>query len=136
MEKRENAEKHLYELKKRIVNYVKQTPDLLLNGTENPARTAPHIVNFSFPGMKSEVLLHALEEHGVYVSTRSACSSGDDKPSRVLTAMGCDGERATSAVRISLVPELEISDIDALTDRLNRVVQTFRRHTGKKEGHL
>ena len=48
----------------------------------------PHILNVSFVGLKPEVVVHALEEHGVYVSTKSACSSKANEVSRVLVSMG------------------------------------------------
>ncbi|MDR7000846.1 cysteine desulfurase family protein [Neobacillus niacini] len=64
--------------------------------------SAPHILNFSIKGIKSEVLIHALEEKGVYVSTTSACSSKKKSPSSTLLAMGVTDELAESAIRVSL----------------------------------
>ncbi|MEK4028458.1 cysteine desulfurase family protein [Pseudobacillus sp. FSL P4-0506] len=63
---------------------------------------APHILNFSIAGMKGEVLIHALEEQGCYLSTTSACSSRQKKTSTVLTAMGLPAAVADSSVRLSL----------------------------------
>jgi cysteine desulfurase len=67
-------------------------------------RTAPHILNLSVPGLRGEVLVHRLEQEGVYVSTGSACHSRRAEPSHVLLAMGRSEEEATSAVRVSLGP--------------------------------
>ncbi|MFJ7727235.1 cysteine desulfurase family protein [Neobacillus sp. NPDC097160] len=64
--------------------------------------SAPHIVNFSLSGMKSEVVIHALEQEGVFVSTTSACSSKKKSPSKTLLAMGVPESLAESAIRISL----------------------------------
>ncbi|MED3563644.1 cysteine desulfurase family protein [Bacillus xiapuensis] len=64
--------------------------------------SAPHILNFSIKGIRSEVLIHALEEKGIYVSTTSACSSKKKSPSATLLAMGVPDEMAESAIRISL----------------------------------
>jgi len=64
--------------------------------------SAPHIVNFSLSGMKSEVFIHALEQQGVFVSTTSACSSKKKSPSKTLLAMGVSESLAESAIRISL----------------------------------
>jgi len=64
--------------------------------------TAPHIINFSVHGFKAEVLVHELEQHGLYVSTTSACSSRMNEPSRTILAMGLGEERATTSLRISL----------------------------------
>ncbi len=63
---------------------------------------APHIVNFSVPGYKAEVLVHEMEERGLYASTTSACSSKRDEPSKTVLAMGLGNERATSSIRLSL----------------------------------
>lgn len=63
---------------------------------------SPHIINFSVQGFKAEVLVHELEQHGLYVSTTSACSSRTNEPSRTILAMGLGEERATTSIRISL----------------------------------
>ncbi|MCL2545185.1 MAG: cysteine desulfurase [Clostridia bacterium] len=65
---------------------------------------APHILNFSLPGVRGEVMLHALEAAGVYVSTGAACSARRQRHSPALTAMGIAGERLEGAIRISLSP--------------------------------
>lgn len=63
---------------------------------------APHIVNFSAEGIKSEVFIHALEQKDIYVSTTSACSSKKKTPSKTLLAMGVPEGLAESSIRISL----------------------------------
>lgn len=75
-------------------------PQVKVNGPA-PDESAPHIVNLSFPGCRSEVLLHYLEEKGVYVSAGSACDSRSSKGSPVLAAMGLPAERVDSALRFS-----------------------------------
>ncbi len=62
---------------------------------------APHIVSISFRGIRAEVMLHALEEKGVYVSSGSACSSHDKKTSSILLSIGLKPEIAESTIRIS-----------------------------------
>jgi cysteine desulfurase len=64
--------------------------------------SAPHILNFSIKGIKAEVLIHALEQKGVFLSTTSACSSKKQLPSQTLLAMGVPDDLADSAFRISL----------------------------------
>ncbi|WHX99621.1 cysteine desulfurase family protein [Neobacillus sp. DY30] len=64
--------------------------------------SAPHILNFSIKGVKAEVLIHTLEEKGIYLSTTSACSSKKQLPSQTLLAMGVPDDLADSAFRISL----------------------------------
>ena len=70
----------------------------------------PHILNVSFVGLKPEVVVHALEEHGVYVSTKSACSSKANEVSRVLVSMGVS-RCGASAIRISLAPENTMEEV-------------------------
>ena len=82
----------------------------------------PHIVHFRVPGMKSEVLLHALEKDGFCVSSQSACAAGDEKPSRVLLAMGLSEAEAASGIRVSLSPEHTKADIERLSDAVLRNV--------------
>lgn len=64
--------------------------------------SAPHILNFSIKGVKAEVLIHTLEQKGIYLSTTSACSSKKQLPSQTLLAMGVPDDLADSAFRISL----------------------------------
>lgn len=62
---------------------------------------SPYILNVSFPGVKSEVLMHSLEMEGIYVSSGSACSSRKKQYSHVLLAMGLEEHLIDSAIRIS-----------------------------------
>lgn len=64
--------------------------------------SAPHIINFSAHSFKAEVLVHEVEQHGLYVSTTSACSSRTNEPSQTILAMGLGEERASTSLRISL----------------------------------
>lgn len=72
----------------------------LLNGP-SPEEGAPHIINLSFPGLKAEMLLHSLEEQGIYVSAGSACHSRHPEPSHVLMAIGLRGKPLEGALRFS-----------------------------------
>ncbi|MBP1932903.1 cysteine desulfurase family protein [Ammoniphilus resinae] len=92
----------------------------------SPEEGAPHILNLSVPGVKSEVLLHSLEDKGIYVSTKSACSSKLDRPSRVLMEMGLGEERARSALRISLSYENTIDEMDYFITTMKQVVPQLK----------
>ncbi len=94
-----------------IEQFQKAVPEMLINGPE-PEMAAPHIVNISFPGVRGEVMLHALEGMRVYASTGSACSSKKLKVSGVLTAMGIAPARAEWALRFSLSPHTTMEEID------------------------
>lgn len=98
----------------------------MLNG---PKDGAPHILNISFP-LRAEVLLHALEAEGIYVSTGSACSALTRRPSGTLAAMGLSKERIQGAIRFSLSHETTTQDIQTTTQAVTRLVaelRTFRR---------
>ncbi len=104
--------------KLRLVDAVRRAvPDVIVNGPD-PAQGAPHIVNLGFPGVRGEVMLHALEGDGVYVSTGSACSSKKLKVSGVLTAMGVKPRVAEWAVRFSLSPHTTDEEIDYAAGRI------------------
>ena len=101
-------------------------PEMLVNGPD-PEKAAPHIVNLSFPGVRGEVMLHALEGEGVYASTGSACSSKKLKVSNVLLAMGIRPDRAECALRFSISPHTTIEEIDAAAAKLGPLYDTLKR---------
>ena len=70
------------------------------------------ILNFSCPGYKPEVILHDLESEGIYLSTRSACSSKSENISRIMAQLNLDKEIASSALRISFGEHTTSEDID------------------------
>lgn len=113
----------MYRLREQLIQGLAELPELAVNSS---AQGAPHIVHFSYPGMKAEALLHMLEEEGFYVSTRSACSSKRSEPSRVLLAMGKSKEIASSGIRISMGDEHEERDIDALLAALKQSVKRLQ----------
>ncbi len=86
-------------------------PEVKVNGPED-GNGAGHILNISFPGVRGEVMLHALEEVGVLASTGSACSSKKRRVSHVLTAMGIEPARAECALRFSFSPYTTDEEID------------------------
>ncbi|WP_085523088.1 cysteine desulfurase family protein [Tuberibacillus sp. Marseille-P3662] len=73
---------------------------------------APHILNITVKGIKAEVLIHALEDHDIYISTKSACSSQEMGASRILLASGLNNDDANQAVRISLSYNNTMADMD------------------------
>jgi cysteine desulfurase len=93
---------------------------------------APHILNFSIKGIKAEVLIHALEQKGIFLSTTSACSSKKQLPSRTLLAMGVPEDLADSAFRISLSYEntedearTAVDEIEAAAKQLRKVMKQY-----------
>lgn len=93
----------------------------------SPICGAPHIINFSVPGIKSEVLLHELEEDGVYVSTTSACSSKKRTASKTVQAMFHNQERALSVIRISTSFLNEVDEAKQALDSIRRAVVKLKK---------
>ena len=83
-----------------VEEFRKAVPDLMVNGPD-PETAAPHIVNLSFPNVRGEVMLHALEAEGVYASTGSACSSNHPAISGTLEAIGLEKELLQATLRFS-----------------------------------
>lgn len=117
---RENHEMKLIEIRNFLFEQLKAIPDVALN---TPEVSAPHIINFSAIGHKGEVLVHALEEEGIIISTTSACSSKDMLPSGTLKAMGISDEAARGAVRISLSYENKLEEAEFFISALKKVLQ-------------
>ena len=120
----------LHMLKRRLYEGLcAAAPGCLLNGPDID-EGAGHILNISFPGVRGEVMLHALEGEGVLVSTGSACSSKKRHLSPVLVAMGLDADRAEAAIRFSLSPLTGEDEIDWAIDAAGRcysMLKAFRR---------
>ena len=93
-----NDYKYISELNSYLRSEFKKYDKVFVN---SPTAAIPHILNISVVGVKPETLLHALEEHEIYISTQSACSSSHSE-SRAVYAVTGDESRATSSVRISL----------------------------------
>lgn len=95
---------------------------------KEPKNHAPHIINITLPGIRSETALHDLSAKGIYVSSGSACASNSaHKASRALVAFGATESEADSSLRISLSPENTISEaselISALSDAISRLAR-------------
>ncbi len=116
-------------LRNSLMNEIRSIPEFVLNSSE---QGAPHIVHFSYPGLKPEVMVHTLEELGMLVSTKSACSSRNSEPSRVLTAMGKNKELASSGIRISLGWEHTEDDVIQLVNAIHQAVEKLRPLTVKR----
>lgn len=111
----------LYELKDYFIEELEKLPEVKVNSEKGKA-SAPQIVSASFYGIKAEVLLHALEEKGIYVSSGSACSSNHPGISGTLKAIGLTDKELDSTLRFSfsfLTEKHELRDtIDALKELL------------------
>ncbi len=122
-----NRFQHMMEKKKLLWTLFQQAvPAAQLNGP-SIEEGAPHIINISFPGVRGEVMLHALEGARVYCSTGSACSSKKRHLSPVLLAMGLDPDRVEAALRFSLSPLTQDDEIRYAAEQLGTIYATLSR---------
>lgn len=89
---------------------------------------APHIVSAGFKGVRSEVLLHALEDKGIYISAGSACSSNKPAVSGTLKAMNVDKELLESTVRFSFCPENTLEEVEYCLEELKKLLPILRKY--------
>lgn len=123
----------LYRLKNMFIDGVKQLDGIQVNGLLGGSTegTAPHIVSVSFAGVRSEVLLHALEDKGIYVSAGSACSAHKPQPSATLKAMGIDKDLLSSTIRFSFSVFTTEEEINYTLQQMNEMIPMLRRYTRK-----
>ena len=103
--------------------------DDLLN--EAVRKTAPHVISVSFEGIKAEVLLHALEEKNIYVSSGSSCSSNHPGISSTLKAIGVKKNLLDSTLRFSLSVNNTEEEIDYCIEMLKNLVPIYNRFSRK-----
>ena len=128
MYRREHAdiEKKMYAVKDRLIERLEAMDGVILN-SEKGALSAPHVVSASFEGVRAEVLLHALEEKGIYVSSGSACSSNHPAISGTLKAIGVKKELLDSTLRFSFGIYNEPEEADYAADCIEELLPTLRR---------
>lgn len=120
----------LYCLKERFIEGVTQIEGVRVNG-KTGRDSAPQIVSVSVEGVRSEVLLHALEEKEIYVSAGSACSSNKPAPSKTLQGIGLTKERLESTVRFSFCVNTTEEEIDYAVEQMKEIVPFYRRFIRK-----
>ncbi|MGD7021394.1 cysteine desulfurase family protein [Rossellomorea vietnamensis] len=98
----------------------------------SPEAAAPHIVNFSVQDIRGEILVHALEEFDIFVSTTSACSSKKNVPSRTLLGMGVAENLLDTSIRVSFSFENTIEEVDSLCKALKTVKKNLEETTRRK----
>ena len=105
-----------------------EIPDIRINSPEDET-ACPSVLNISFLGTRGEVLLHTLEQDGIYVSTGSACASNhaSAKGSHVLNAMGLSPKEIEGAIRFSFSEFNTIEEMEYTVEKVKAAVQRFRR---------
>ena len=122
----ENIE-YMKGLKEYLVKSLQENiSDIHFNNGINDNFT-PHIINVSFKGIRSEIMLHSLEQDGVYVSSGSACTSRKKDFSHVLKAMGLKEDIIDSAIRISISYTNTREEIDYAVDKIKKHLNDLRK---------
>lgn len=121
----------LYELKRYFITEVSRLEGIQVNGLvpgdDSCRQTAPHVVSVSIAGVRSEVILHALEDRGIYVSAGSACSSNKPQTSQTLKAIGLQKDLWDSTIRFSFSVQTTKEELDYTLDALDALIPMLRR---------
>ncbi|MBQ2802138.1 MAG: cysteine desulfurase [Lachnospiraceae bacterium] len=118
----------MYQLKEKFCRQLLDMPDVKINGLYDE-HSAPQIISASFKGIRSEVLLHTLEDKGIYVSAGSACSSNKPAPSKTLLAMKVPKEELEATVRFSLSVHTKEEELDYTIEVLQQTLPMLRKYT-------
>ena len=119
----------MYDLKEYFIEKLCQMENVFINGVDEVRESAPHIVSASFEGVRSEVLLHALEDKGIYVSSGSACASNRPHVSATLSAIGLEQNLLDSTIRFSLSVHTTTEEIDYTLKALEELLPLLRKYT-------
>ena len=121
-------QEHLYSLKELFLTGISEIPGVSVNG-KTDRDSAPHIVSMSVEGVRAEVLLHALEEKQIYVSSGSACSSNKPAVSRTLKSIGLKQSLLDSTVRFSFSVHTTKEEILYAVSELKTLIPTLQKYT-------
>ena len=115
-------------IKEAIVNDLKDMEGITFNGGKG---TVPNILSITVDGVGAEVMLHALEDKRIYVSSGSACSSHSKKRSGTLAAMGLDDKALRSTIRLSFGKHNSIEQAGIFTETVKDLVPVLRKYQRK-----
>ena len=127
-ERLENDRANMYAMKERLIKGLLEIEDIKINGLTG-MDSAPHIVSASVGGVRSEVLLHALEDKDIYISAGSACASNKPAISETLKAIGVENRLLESTVRFSLCGDNNMDQIEYALEAIKGIVPMLRRFT-------
>lgn len=119
---------HLYSLKQKLIDGLSTIEDVKINGLTG-RDSAPHIVSLSVGGIRSEVLLHALEDKGIYVSAGSACASNKPAISETLKAIKVEQRFLDSTIRFSLCAQNTEEEVEYAISTIKELLPQLRRFT-------
>ena len=115
----------MYELKDYFIDRISSLEDITVNSKKGH-EGAPHIVSVSFRGVRSEVLLHSLEDKNIYVSAGSACSSNKPAVSATLKGIGLDKELLDSTLRFSFSVDTSREELDYTVETIEELLKKLR----------
>lgn len=121
---------HMYDLKEQFIQGVTQIEGVTVNGRTGRA-SAPSIVSVSIAGVRSEVMLHSLEEEGIYVSAGSACSSNKPSVSRTLKSIRLPKDLLESTIRVSFCVDTTEEEVDYAVEKFKEIIPFRRKFTRK-----
>lgn len=119
---------HMRELKAHFLEGISKLDKCKVHGLSDE-RSAPHIISVGIAGVRSEVVLHALEDKGIYVSSGSACASNHPAVSGVLKGIGASREYLDSTLRFSMSEMTTKEEIDYTLETLYNIIPMLRRYT-------
>lgn len=118
----------LYELRKDFITGLKEIEGITINGYEDE-KNAPHIVSASIEGIRSEVVLHSLEDKGIFVSAGSACASNKPAISETLKAIGVMNSLLDSTIRFSFSTDTTKDELDYTIEVLKELLPKLRKYS-------
>ena len=120
----------LYGLKKHFIKALSSLENVSVNGLNGLGieATAPHVLSVTVEGIGSEVLLHALEDKNVYVSSGSACSSNHPALSGTLQAIGLEKSKVESTIRFSFSVYTTEEEIDYAVEQMRELIPILRKY--------
>ena len=121
---------HMYAFKERFIDGVTQIEGVTINGKTGRV-SAPQVVSVSIADVRSEVMLHSLEEYGIYVSAGSACSSNKPAPSRTLQGIGLSKKQLETTIRISFCVNTTEEEVDYAVEKMKEIIPFRRKFTRK-----
>lgn len=120
----------MYALKERFIAGMMEIEGVTING-KTGRDSAPQVVSVSIEDVRSEVMLHSLEEYGIYVSAGSACSSNKPAPSRTLQGIGLSKKQLETTIRISFCVETTQEEVDYAVEKMKEIIPIRRKFTRK-----
>lgn len=133
----EEKKSSLYQLKQYFIEQMETIEGVTINGIHGQEgdlsilETAPHVVSVSFEGIRSEVLLHALADKGICVSSGSACSSNHPQISGTLKAIGVRDTLLDSTLRFSFSVHTDREELEYTVEELRSILPLLRKFTRK-----